>query len=87
MSEEDLPKVADLYDSPGLWPVPGVLVDEEEDDLLQAYWHLAENIAHVLRQLKLCACTEITHAKTVYTICEREKEHQIMEMHYCIGLV
>lgn len=48
----DLPEVADLDDGPGRGAVPGVLVDEKEDDLLQTHRHLAENLAHVVRQLK-----------------------------------
>ena len=51
-AELHLPEVADLNDGPGRGAVPGVLVDEEEDDLLQTHRHLAENLAHVVRQLK-----------------------------------
>ena len=47
------PEVADLYESSSLGSVPGVLVDQEEDDLLQSYGDLTEDAGDVFRQLEL----------------------------------
>ena len=46
------PEVADLYESSGLGSVPGVLVHQEEDDLLQSYGNLTEDGVDMFRQLK-----------------------------------
>ena len=46
------PEVADLYESSGLGPVPGVLVDQEEHNLLQSYGNLTEDGVDMFRQLK-----------------------------------
>ena len=46
------PEVADLYESPGLGAVPGVLVDQQEDHLLQSYGDLTEDAGDMFRQLK-----------------------------------
>ena len=46
------PEVADLYESSGLGSVPGVLVDQEEHNLLQSYGNLTEDGVDMFRQLK-----------------------------------
>ena len=46
------PEVADLYKGSGLGSVPGVLVHQEEDDLLQSYGDLTEDAGDMFRQLE-----------------------------------
>ena len=48
----NLPEVADLDDGPRRGPVPGVLVDQQEHDLLQPDGDLTQHGAHMLRQLE-----------------------------------
>ena len=47
------PEVADLYESPGRWSVPRVLVDQQEHNFLQSYRDLTEDAVDMFRQLKL----------------------------------
>ena len=53
-NDKILPEVADLYEGSGLGSVPGVLVHQEEDDLLQSYGNLTEDGVDMFRQLKWC---------------------------------
>ena len=57
LDRHNLPEVGDLDEAPSGGAVPGVLVDEKEDDLLQTYRDLAQNLAHVFRQLKYNSVT------------------------------